>query len=71
MSYSLEYVITAKDEITNTLRTVKREIDAIKKAARDLGGRPIQFRADLSRIRADLQAIGRTTLRVNIRFTAT
>ena len=67
MSYSLEYVITAKDEITNTLRTVRREIDAIKKAARDLGGRPIQFRADLSRIRADLQALGRTTLRVNIR----
>ena len=67
MSYSLEYVITAKDEITNTLRTVKREIEAIKRVARDLGGRPIQFRADLSRIRADLQAIGRTTLRVNIR----
>ena len=67
MSYSLEYVITAKDEITNTLKTVKREIEAIKRLARDLGGRPIQFRADLSRIRADLQAIGRTTLRVNIR----
>ena len=67
MSYSLEYVITAKDEITNTLRTVKREIEAIKRVARDLGGRPIQFRADLSRIRADLQAIGRTTLRINIR----
>ena len=67
MSYSLEYVITAKDEITNTLRTVRREIEAIKRLARDLGGRPIQFRADLSRIRADLQAIGPTTLRVNIR----
>lgn len=67
MSYSLEYLITAKDEITDTLRKVKREIEAIKRVARDLGGRPIQFRADLSRIRADLQAIGRTTLRVNIR----
>ena len=67
MSYSLEYVITAKDNVTSALKNVRREIEAIKKVARDLGGRPIQFRADLSRIRADLQAIGRTTLRINIR----
>lgn len=67
MSYSLEYIITAKDNITNTLNKVKNQIKSIEQVAKNLNGKKIEFKADVSRIKSDLEALGRTPITIEVK----